>query len=118
MMMQQQQQPAPAAASIFNPAAAMATMAATAVSQQQGADIMYDAVHLWGKDFFDKSAARMIPGLESTMKSLRYYFAVDNKYVVVKMKKLLIPFFCKQWKRLVRALYECPSTLMRIYLAA
>lgn len=98
-MMQPQQQQAPPAA--WNPAAAVATVAAAGAGGNK--DAMYDAAFSIGREFFISNTARMVPGLESTMMSLRYYFAVDNKYVVLKMKKILLPFISKQWRRLVRA---------------
>jgi len=91
---------APAAnASLWNPATA-ATMAAAVATGNTGAATgaaVDAATQLW-----QIGTARFIPGLESTMLSLRYYFAVDNRYVVLKMKKLFLPFLYKDWKRLVR----------------
>jgi YIF1 len=97
---QQQQQPA-----FWNPAAA-ATMAAMAANLTGSGSSSNEAAMLGlaeaaGKTFLQSSSARMIPGLESAMGALRCYFAVDNRYVLYKMKRVLFPFTCKQWKRQV-----------------
>ena len=44
-------------------------------------------------------------GVDTVMQALRAYFAVDNKYVQVKMQKVLFPFTSKHWKRAVS--HEC-----------
>jgi hypothetical protein len=86
----------------WNPATA-ATMAAVAgsISGSGGFsnDTMLDLASSAGKSFLQSGSARMIPGLESTMLTLRHYFAVDNKYVLRKMQKVLFPFLSKQWQR-------------------
>jgi hypothetical protein len=64
-------------------------------------DTMLDLASSAGKSFLQSGSARMIPGLESTMLTLRHYFAVDNKYVLRKMQKVLFPFLSKQWQRQV-----------------
>ena len=97
---QQQQQPMN---SFFNPATATAVAAAMANSGMSS-DTMIDLAQGMGKNFLQNSTAKMIPGLESTMVMLRTYFAVDNKYVVQKMKKTLIPFLSKDWRRIVSTL--------------
>jgi len=96
---QQQQQP------FWNPAAAasMATMAASAFSG--GGTNNEQMLNIAGQaagSFLQSSTARMIPGLEMSMMALRKYFAVDNRYVVQKIKRVLAPFLCKSWKRQVR----------------
>jgi hypothetical protein len=98
----QQQQPP----SFWNPATA-ATVAAVAGSMANNgagmnSDAMLNLASTAGQSFLQNSAARMVPGLESTMLTLRAYFAVDNRYVVKKMKKVLFPFMDKQWRRMVR----------------
>ena len=90
---QQQQQPA----GVWNPAA-VATMANVAGSMMSGDN---DAVFMAGQKFFQQGTARMIPGLESSVLLLRNYFAVDNRYVLRKMQKVLFPFLSKQWQRQV-----------------
>lgn len=101
---QQQQQPQQSPA-FWNPAAA-ANLAAfamsTAASGGSSDGAMLDLAGAAGKSFLENSSARMIPGLERTMCALRSYFAVDNRYVMLKMKRILFPFLCKQWKRQVR----------------
>ena len=78
-------------ASVFNPAMAMAVASAGGLNN--------DALMKAGEKFFQDGTARMIPGLESTMLLLRNYFAVDNRYVIRKMKKVLFPFLDKEWQR-------------------
>ena len=56
----------------------------------------------YGRSFLDHGTARMIPGLDRTMRYLRIYFAVDNGYVKRKMGKVLFSFFYKRWRRMVR----------------
>ena len=51
--------------------------------------------------FLGESTARLIPGLETFMKTLRIYFAVDNGYVKRKMMRVLFSFLYKNWMRLV-----------------
>ena len=94
---QQHQQP-----SLWNPATA-ATMVAMAGSGAAGMsnDAMFDLASTAGKSFLQSGTARMVPGVESTMQMLRHYFAVDNRYVQLKMRKVLFPFFDKQWARVV-----------------
>lgn len=95
--MKQQQQP------FWNPAAA-ASMAAIAASSLGGAtsnEQMLDAAGQFAGSFLQSSSARMIPGLEMTLMVLRQYFAVDNKYVLQKVKRVLAPFLSKQWSRQV-----------------
>ena len=101
---QQPQQPAATGnqhqPSFWNPAAA-ATMVAMAGSGMSN-DAMIDFASNAGKSFLQSGSARMVPGLESKMHMLRRYFAVDNHYVKIKMRKILFPFFDKQWTRVVR----------------
>jgi hypothetical protein len=97
-----QVQPQPA---FWNPATA-ATVAAAAGSMASGGlsnDAMFDLASNAGKSFLKNGSARMIPGLESSMLVLRSYFAVDNRYVMRKMQKILMPFLSKHWKRQVRS---------------
>jgi hypothetical protein len=90
---QQQRQETPA---FWNPAAAASVIAATTGGNSNA---MLDLASSAGKSFFQSSSARMIPGLELLMQTLRTYFAVDNAYVKTKMLKILIPFRSKHWKR-------------------
>ena len=95
-----QQQP------FWNPAAA-ASMAAMAASTFTGAatgstnEQMLDFAGQAAGSFLQSSTARMIPGLERSMMALRQYFAVDNRYVVQKIKRVLAPFLAKGWTRQV-----------------
>ncbi len=54
-----------------------------------------------GHTFLDQGTARLIPGLETFMRTLRVYFAVDNGFVKRKMCRVLFSFFCKSWSRIV-----------------
>jgi YIF1 len=110
---QQQQYPQPtsqnaaaaATTPFWNPATAanLAALAfSTATSATSNPDGMLDLAGVAGKSFLENSSARMVPGLERTMQTLRCYFAVDNRYVVQKIKRILLPFTCHQWKRQVR----------------
>jgi hypothetical protein len=97
--------------SVWNPAAAAAAMAAVASGSSAGSLMTNDAVlhsiSSAGQSFFQQGTARMIPGLESTMLTLRYYFAVDNRYVMLKIQKVLVPFFSNDWKRQVGLNWGC-----------
>ena len=73
-----------------------ATMAAVAGGNT---DAALNLVSTAGKSFFQSQTASMVPGVTSSLQTLRTYFAVDNRYVVRKMKKLLLPYASRQWKR-------------------
>ena len=90
---QQQQQ------NFWNPAT-MVSMAAAAGSMNNEA--MLGIASTAAGSFLQSGTARMVPGLESSMLTLRDYFAVDNNYVKTKMLKILFPFRSKHWKRTVR----------------
>jgi hypothetical protein len=103
---QQQQQPG---ASFWDPAAA-AKMAAFAVNMANSNStggtmndtMMFNLAGEASKTLLQSKSAQLIPGyLEQAMNVLRTYFAVDNRYVVLKMKRILFPFLCKHWKRQV-----------------
>lgn len=66
-----------------------------------------------GSKFLDEGTARLIPGLETFMKTLRVYFAVDNGYVKRKMCRVLFSFFYKNWSR---SLAVCHCACIEIYL--
>jgi hypothetical protein len=105
---QQQSQAQSQTHNFWNPSTmAMAGLAAQAVSggitSSQALDQVINIVPVppnW-------KASSVIPGFDSTMIMLRAYFAVDNRYVQRKMKKVLFPFVAKQWRRLVRAFQAC-----------
>ena len=104
----QQQQPQPQVQPFWNPAAAasMAGIAASAFTGGRGGssnDQMLDLAGKTAETFLQNSWARMVPGLERAYVSLRPYFAVDNRYVVLKIKRVLVPFLAPHWKRQVRA---------------
>ena len=65
-------------------------------------DAMLNMGAKWTQDIISEGTARMIPGLNQFMSSLRVYFAVDNNYVQRKMRKVLFSFFFKEWRRMVR----------------
>lgn len=63
-------------------------------------DAMLNMGAKWTQDIISEGTARMIPGLNQFMSSLRVYFAVDNNYVQRKMRKVLFSFFFKEWRRM------------------
>jgi len=54
----------------------------------------------------------MIPGFDQAMITLRTYFAVDNDYVVKKMKKVLFPFKTSHWKRMENEAMGGPDNIV------
>lgn len=46
---------------------------------------------------------RFVPGAAALWQSLKYYFAVNNKYVVRKAKIIMFPFKKTDWRRLPAA---------------
>lgn len=44
-------------------------------------------------------AARLVPGAHTLWRSLRYYFAINNAYVLAKLKLLLFPWRHGNWRR-------------------
>jgi hypothetical protein len=91
-----QQQPSaypsqPIGASIFNPSVA------GAFGNQAVQKMMMDQ----GQAFVLEGMAKIVPGLEVSMITLRAYFAVDNQYVLKKIKKVLFPFLSRTWSRQV-----------------
>lgn len=85
----------PMGASIFTPAVA------GAFGNQAVQKMMMDQ----GQAFVLEGIAKIVPGLEVSMITLRSYFAVDNRYVLKKIKKVLFPFMSNTWSRQVRI---CP----------
>ena len=94
--------------SLWNPT--MATqLASAAIASSTGVvgtngknnEAIYKMGLQMGSTFLDQGTARLIPGLETFMRTLRVYFAVDNGYVKRKMMRVLCSFFCKSWSRLV-----------------
>jgi YIF1 len=101
---------APGAAPFFNPnmAVQMAALAATGLaSGGDSQNAILNMANAAGQTFWQNSTARMVPGLASTLQILRPYFAVDNRYVLQKMKRLAVPFVYKTWKRTVRDIIVC-----------
>jgi hypothetical protein len=107
-----QQQPN-AMNSFWDPATA-AKMAAMAVNMTSAAaasngtgtssneTMMFNLAGEAGKSFLQSKSAQLLPSyMEQIMNVLRTYFAVDNRYVVLKMKRIIFPFLCKHWKRQV-----------------
>jgi hypothetical protein len=60
------------------------------------------------KQVWESGFSRIIPGFDSTMQTLRSYYAVDNNYVKRKMQKVLFPFVSQSWRRTV-SLANCVS---------
>jgi YIF1 len=92
--------------SFWDPSTA-AKMAAMAVnmSSSNGTNSETMMLNLAGeasKSFLQSKSAQLLPSyMEQIMNMLRTYFAVDNRYVVLKMKRIIFPFLCKHWKRQV-----------------
>mmetsp|Transcript_48311 Transcript_48311/g.72032 ORF Transcript_48311/g.72032 Transcript_48311/m.72032 type:complete len:316 (+) Transcript_48311:1918-2865(+) len=57
-------------------------------------------------DMINKQKERFFPGVENLKGSLRRYFAVDNQYVLSKIKRVLVPFVYKQWDRMEQGNHE------------
>jgi YIF1 len=111
---QQPQQQQPNVMNSFWDPATAARMAAMAVNMSSNSSaggnggmgneaMMLNLAGEASKSFLQSKSAQLLPGyMEQIMNVLRTYFAVDNRYVVLKMKRLLVPFLCKHWKRQVR----------------
>ena len=100
--MYNQQQPQQQPQQYWNPAmsaAAMGMMTQLAAGQGFAPGIANDMITDQGKKFIETN---FLPGLNTVMMTLRPYFAVDNGYVLQKIKKILFPFMTKQWNRKVR----------------
>jgi hypothetical protein len=54
-----------------------------------------------GQDMLNKQRDRWMPGVSSFWETLRFYFAVNNKYVYSKLRILLYPVMHRQWSRLL-----------------
>jgi hypothetical protein len=116
-LQQQQQQQQQPSISFWNPATA-ATVAAMAGQMATGMnttgannnvgynvlnnDAMFDLAGAAGATILQQGSARMLPGMHTSMINLRQYFAVDNRFVSKKIRKVLFPFIFKQWARQVR----------------
>jgi len=99
---QQQQQPTTGSQPFWNPS--MVSMAAAAASSNP--DAMFNMAQKATHTFLDQGTARMIPGLERLMSTLRLYFAVDNNYVKRKMMRVLFSPFYKHWARMTNPEYN------------
>lgn len=98
----QSQQPSAAAGGttpFWNPAMASTFASVATATATNNPNAMFDLGLKAGHTFLDQGTARMIPGLERTMRELRVYFAVNNSYVHKKMRRVLFSFFFKNWKR-------------------
>ncbi|KAF0694365.1 Aste57867_14776 [Aphanomyces stellatus] len=65
-----------------------------AYAMNQGAKLMEDQV----KSFMPGAAA----GAMNMFGSVKYYFTVNNTYVLTRLKMLLCPFLHKDWRRIVQ----------------
>ena len=102
-MMQQQQQQQPASGqqqNFWNSANTMAVagLAAQAMSGGMTMDQMINFVPM-------PPVQENVAHFNRIMLTLRAYFAVDNRYVQLKMRKVLFPFVSKQWRRMVSPKY-------------
>lgn len=86
--------PAGTMPNIWNPVTAAAAGAMTG-----NKEAYVDMGIIGAKKFLDEGIARMIPGLDYTMRSLRIYFAVNNTYVKRKIGMVLFSFFNREWRR-------------------
>mmetsp|Transcript_10411 Transcript_10411/g.15318 ORF Transcript_10411/g.15318 Transcript_10411/m.15318 type:complete len:373 (-) Transcript_10411:1140-2258(-) len=85
-----------------NPSAVGAVAAMAANSMAAGGNnpnAMFDLIQPHAQTFLKSGAARMVPGLETFMSTLRKYFQVDNRYVKSKLQRIFFPFLCKSWQR-------------------
>ncbi|CAM9915535.1 unnamed protein product [Chrysoparadoxa australica] len=60
-------------------------------------------LHMGGnvaKDFISSNMARYQPGVWSFWQTVKYYFTVDNAYVLKKLKVLFCPIMNENWQRL------------------
>lgn len=80
-------------------AAAMGVVSQLAAGQGLAPGLANDMFTDQGKKFIEN---KFFPGLNTFMMTLRPYFAVDNGYVMQKIKRILFPFITKQWNRKVR----------------
>ena len=87
-------------------AAAMGMVSSLATGQGLPNEMLASEAKKVGEQFFQTS---IFPGFHTFMIMLRSYFAVDNRYVMLKMKRVLFPFISKHWKRNVRTNDSCSS---------
>ncbi|KAG7391204.1 Protein yif1b [Phytophthora pseudosyringae] len=52
------------------------------------------------QDFLQKQSEMYLPGAYGVWGSLKYYFTVNNSYVISRLKILLLPFRHKNWRRM------------------
>mmetsp|Transcript_6482 Transcript_6482/g.6962 ORF Transcript_6482/g.6962 Transcript_6482/m.6962 type:complete len:241 (+) Transcript_6482:65-787(+) len=97
---QTQQQSTPQPFWSPNNAQQMATQAAAGfVAQAATGNFTSEKVLTQGYDQIQKAFGGGIPGMDYIMRSLRSYFAVDNRYVKRKIVIILFPFRNKHWSR-------------------
>jgi hypothetical protein len=101
---QQQQQQTMPQPGMFNPVAAAAVFSAATGGQGLNNDALMKMAESAGSNMMTSGWAQMVPGMDRAMNTLRFYFAVDNRYVKKKIIRILFPFLSKQWKRMVRYL--------------
>ena len=99
---QQQQQTVP---NYWNPAVLATGNGGNSLSSimmmNNNNDMILDLASSAGRTFIASGMARFVPGLERILTSLRYYFAVDNKFVQRKIITVLFPYAKKHWRRMV-----------------
>ena len=102
---QQQQQAQPQQPGFFSQQGVASVMAnpnvMAAMSGGLNNDAMFKIASAGAENMWKSGAGKFIPGLETSMLTLRRYFAVDNYYVKAKILKVLFPFRSKNWKRVV-----------------
>jgi len=98
----QQQQPQQSTPQPFwsSNAQQVATQAAAGfVAQAATGNLTSEKVLTHGIDQMQKAFGGGIPGMDYIMRTLRSYFAVDNRYVKRKIVIVLFPFKNKHWRR-------------------
>ncbi|EQC39901.1 hypothetical protein SDRG_02557 [Saprolegnia diclina VS20] len=52
-----------------------------------------------GVGFMENKISSFVPGAKGAFGSVKYYFTVNNAYVVTRLKMLLVPFLHSNWRR-------------------
>jgi len=86
---------------------AFTAMAENSIGGDNPTAVFHQLIKPQAQTFLKTSTARMVPGLESVMTTLRRYFQVDNRYVKRKLQRIFFPFRCKSWQRV--KLCDAPS---------
>ncbi|OQR86060.1 hypothetical protein ACHHYP_11040 [Achlya hypogyna] len=52
-----------------------------------------------GVGFMENKISSFVPGAKGAFGSVKYYFTVNNSYVLTRLKMLLVPFLHNNWRR-------------------